>query len=153
MSSCLFQKVRSHRLRCVALCCSGTRHHTATRCTTSGVNEPKFDRSWQYNEVQLSVDVVLVGSSASGSSQSQGGATGRSGSAGSCHKPSLICAEDISEHCSLIGTHHYSLNGRAAAAAAAAAATGDSVPQLLSSQHAPSVVPTPGLYTAVDGIQ
>jgi len=87
---------------------------------------------------------VLLGSSASGSSQSQGGATGRSGSAGSCHKPSLICGDDISEHCSLIGTHHYSLNGRAAAAAAA----GDTVPQLLSSQHAPSVVPTPGLYTA-----
>jgi len=90
---------------------------------------------------------VLLGSSASGSSQSQGGATGRSASVGSCHKPSLICADDITEQCSLIGTHHYSMNGRAAApTSSAAAAAGDSVPQLLSSQHAPpSVVTTPGL--------
>lgn len=93
---------------------------------------------------------MLIGSSASGSSQSQGGATGRSGSVGSCHKPSLICADDITEQCNLIGTHHYSMNGRATAApAVTAAAAGDSVPQLLSSQQAPIVVPTPGLYSDV----
>ena len=42
------------------------------------------------------------------------------------------------------------MNGRATAApAVTAAAAGDSVPQLLSSQQAPIVVPTPGLYSDV----
>jgi len=86
---------------------------------------------------------VSSGSSASGSSQSAGGATGRSGgSTGSCYKPgpssSLICADD----CSGLGSHHqYSINGPAAAAHRGSAGTSDSVlPQLLSSQHAPSSV-------------
>ena len=80
----------------------------------------------------------MAGSSASGSSQSQGngGSGGRSGSTGSCHKPSLICADDITEHCSLIGSRHYSLNGRNVADPLT---TVSAVPQLLSSQHASSL--------------
>ena len=79
---------------------------------------------------------MIAGSSASGSSHSQGGGGGgggRSGSSGSCHKPSLICSDDITEHCSLIGTHQYSLNGRTTSDSVSA------VPQLVSSQHASSL--------------
>jgi len=83
--------------------------------------------------VPICVIDVDVGSSASGSSHSQGGGGGRSSSTGSCHKPSLICGDDISEHCSLLGSHHYSLNGRAAPDSLASVSA---VPQLLSSQHA-----------------
>ena len=67
---------------------------------------------------------VVVGSSASGSSHSQSGG-GRS--AISCHKPSLICADDVSQHCSLLGsTHQYSVNAQTAADSLT------SVPQLVS---------------------
>jgi len=80
----------------------------------------------------------VTGSSASGSNHSQtGGGSGRSSSSGSCHKGSLICADsDITEHCSLIGTHQYSLNGRSMRHDEAP--TSAAVPQLVSSQHAPS---------------